>query len=287
MTYIQASLDHPFLAPLQDIPTPPSKLYLSGQLPDCQPRRPKCVAVIGSRKYSSYGHRIAYEIASQLASLGVVIISGLAYGIDTIAHRACLDVGGITIAVLGTSLSSIYPRRHLGVAQELAKTGALLSEYAADDPFYPTNFLARNRIISGLADAIVVVEAAEHSGTLSTASHALAQGRELFAVPGDLGRPTSIGCLKLIEQGAHVYRSTDDLLSIIDPHHKRRSPATYHGQDLLAQKIISLLQSGYNDGDQIILELRLSPAIFNQKISLLELNNVVHALGNNKWALAC
>ena len=203
MNYQKVNLCHPFLQILKDIPDPPKLLYTRGKLPN-KKDRPRTVAIVGSRRSSSYGENIAYRLAYELAKNGVCIISGLAYGIDSVAHRACLDASGVTIAVLGTEINRIYPISHTALARRILERGAILSEYNEYDIVYPkTSFLERNRLISGLADVVVIVEAAEHSGTFSTASHAIEQGKELFVVPGDITRQNSVGCNRIIIKKSH------------------------------------------------------------------------------------
>lgn len=181
--------------------------------------RPKSLAIVGTRKPTAYGREIAYNLAYAAARQGVVVISGLAYGIDSIAHRGALDAGGVTVAVLGTPIDQIYPRAHLGLAEEIIeKSGCILSELAPGAKFYAKAcFLQRNRLISGLADVVVIPEAAERSGSLNTAAHALEQGREIFAVPGDITRPMSAGCNRLIRQGAMPYLGVEDVLEVLFP----------------------------------------------------------------------
>ena len=143
---------------------------------------------MGTRKSTKYGSEIAYRLAYEVAKRGAIVVSGLAYGIDSVAHRGALDAGGITVAVLGTPIDKIYPRAHLGLAEKIIETGGVvMSELAPGAKFYPkVSFLERNRLISGLADVVVIPEAAERSGSLNTAAHALEQGREVFAAPGDI-----------------------------------------------------------------------------------------------------
>ena len=169
-----APQDNEFLQRIADIDNPAKCLWYIGNLPD---RRPT-VAVVGSRKPTTYGRAVSQQIVSELARHDVIIVSGLAIGHDGLAHRACLDAGGATVAVIGNGLNDIYPHRNQGLARDIIDAGgAIISEYPPDAPVYPNHFLERNRLISALADVVVVIEACERSGTLNTASHALAQGR--------------------------------------------------------------------------------------------------------------
>jgi len=194
---------------LASISDPPPLLYLRGKL---TPADRHAVSIVGSRTCSSYGLRIAERLASGLARAGWTVISGLARGIDGAAHRAALAAGGRTIAVLAGGLSSIYPPEHADLAEQVAACGALITETPMTMAPQAGMFPARNRIISGMSRAVVVVEANVRSGALITVSHAAEQGREVFAVPGPVDSPASAGCLELIRKGARLVRTADDIL---------------------------------------------------------------------------
>ena len=175
------------------------------------------VAIVGSRKMTSYGREVTERFSSELANFGITIISGLARGVDTFAHRACLAVGGKTIAVLGNGLDSIYPPENTELAKAIIKSkGAIISEYPLGYPALPINFASRNRIISGLSSAVIVIEGAEKSGTLLTASHAAEQGKTVFAVPGQITSPLSAAPLYLLKNGAKMATETKDILDELD-----------------------------------------------------------------------
>ena len=159
------------------------------------------MALVGTRHASAYGREVARELASGLAASGVTVVSGLARGVDVSAHRAALEAGGRTIAVLGSGVDTVYPPEHAGVAEAIAQAGAVVSDYALGTPPEAANFPPRNRIISGLAKGVVIVEAGEVSGALITADFAAEQGRDVFAVPGNIHQRTSLGSNKLIQQG--------------------------------------------------------------------------------------
>ena len=221
-----------------------------------------------------------------------MIISGLAFGIDSIAHRAALDAGGITVAVLGTPIYEIYPRSHLPLAGEIIKTGgAILSEYAPNTKIYPkTSFLERNRLISGLSDVVVVVEAAVRSGSLNTATHALSQGKEVFAVPGNITSPYSKGCNKLIAQGAYPYSEPNDILRLLFPddfikHQQKLSGSHLIGDNEVETTILKSLAMGLRSGEEIMQQNHLPVEVFNQSITILEIKGRVHSLGANNWSL--
>ncbi|MSR32414.1 MAG: DNA-protecting protein DprA [Gemmataceae bacterium] len=196
-------------AALATIHDPPHLLYLRG---DFREEDSRAVALVGSRSCTGYGKRLARQIASSLARAGWTIVSGLARGIDAECHRAALDAKGRTLAVLAGGLSSIYPPEHQELAEEICQNGAILAETPMKQPPLAGMFPARNRIISGLSKAVVLVEAAEKSGALVTATHAAEQGRTVMAVPGPVDSPSSGGTHALIRKGAILVRNADDVL---------------------------------------------------------------------------
>ena len=278
----------PFTEVLSTIALPPKILYYYGKLPDFTQNRPPSVAIVGTRKMTKYGEEVAYKLAHDLAKQGIVIVSGLAYGIDVTAHRGALDAGGLTLAVLGTEITNLYPKSHQSVADKIiASGGAILSEYAPHSP--PPNaraaFLHRNRLISALSDAVIVVEAAIKSGSLNTALHALEQGRELFAVPGPITAPLSIGTNGLLKVGAHICTCADDVLGVICPKQMGRFKFEVFGDTEIEKNIIACIKSGTTDGVAIIKQLNISPSDFNSTITILEIKNLVRPLGANLWSL--
>ncbi len=179
-------------------------------------RRYECaVAMVGSRKASLYGREFAFELAGKLSELGITIVSGLARGIDSAAHRGAVSAKGGTIAVLGCGLDVIYPPENKGLYKEISEKGSVISEYPLGTLPFSYNFPARNRIISGLSDGVIIVEASERSGAIITADFALDQGREVMVVPGSVKSSVSKGCHKLIKQGACLVDSIDDVLQIL------------------------------------------------------------------------
>lgn len=213
------------------------------------------------------------------------MVSGMAFGIDSFAHRGCLDAGGITVAVLGTPIDEIYPVSNRSLAQRILQNGAILSEYPPGTKTENWHFLERNRIVSGLADAIIIVEASDRSGTLTTASLALDQGKDVFVVPGDITRPMSVGCNRLIGQGAHVYTELNDVLSVIAPEKIKRAKANLEGMSSEERAILKQIQNNITDGDEIMCRLNLPIAKFNQSITILELRKAIKSLGCNRWTL--
>lgn len=273
---------HIFIQRTADIALPPKSLYFIGKLPE---RPVKVVSIVGSRRPTGYGRGVTQTLAGDLARAGIVVVSGLALGIDAIAHTAALDAGGTTIAVLGGGVDDPHPRTNVSLARRiLLHGGALVSEYEPGTPPMQHRFLERNRIVSGLADAVVVTEAAIRSGTLSTVAHALDQGRTVFAVPGNITSPLSAGCNHLIKQGAIPVTDASDILSALG----MGTP----GQQTLAlgstpaeTTIIDLLRAGIQDGDTLLLQSELSASDFNQALTMLELNGAIRPLGGHQWIL--
>ena len=200
---------------LKEIDTPPLVLYIRGKL---TPEDSLSVSVVGSRDAKDYGRKVSYRLSYQLAQRGLTIVSGLARGIDTSAHRGALEAGGRTIAVMGSGLSFIYPAANSDLAEKITASGALISEFPMGVKPKPRNFPRRNRIISGLTLGTVVVEASNRSGALITARLAGEQGREVFAVPGEIFSELSTGTHKLINNGAKLINTVDDLLNELPPY---------------------------------------------------------------------
>jgi len=333
-------LETNFTEVLGAIALTPKLLYFYGKMPEnvvkngksgktgVKSTRPKTVAIVGSRHNTRYGEEVAYRLAYELGKRGVVVVSGLAYGIDSIAHRGCLDAGGVTVAVLGTRIDDIYPKTHLKLAQEiLEKNGAIISEYASladktaplgpaeagfrdgewvcyekelageDKPPYDKrrleqkfSFLYRNRIIAGLADAVVVVEAAEKSGSLNTATHALEQGKDVFSVPGNITAPYSQGCNKLIRQGALVYTEPDDVLRELFPEDylkktQEQKQLRLFGDTDVETLVLQAIGNGLRTSEEIMDATHLPTEVFNQTVTLLEIKGRVLALGMGNWGL--
>jgi len=223
--------DEQYPALLKEIPDPPARLFCRGQLPHSDSI---CIAIIGTRKATAQGKIMAQRIARDLAANGIVIVSGLAIGIDTVAHKGALEAQGRTIAVLANGLDNVYPAQNTSLASDLlAHGGAILSEYPTGTPAYPNQFLERNRIVSGLCVATIVVEAPERSGTLATARFALEQGREVFVVPGPADHPNYIGSHRLIRDGARLVAAASDIYEDlgIDP-----KPQSYPQRSLFGQE---------------------------------------------------
>jgi DNA processing protein len=230
MTTIEIS-DVRYPALLRNITDPPPVLYVDGEL---EPVDVQAVAIVGSRHATFYGIRIARTLAEELSRLGFTIVSGMARGIDRVAHEGALAAGGRTLAVLGCGLDVAYPTEHTQLRAQVAEAGALLTEFPLGSPPLAAHFPRRNRILSGLSLGVVVVEAAEGSGSLITAKLAAEQGREVFAVPGPIDAPTSRGTHGLLKQGAKLTETVDDILDELLPQLEQPIIRTRLSQDFIA-----------------------------------------------------
>lgn len=269
---------------LDSIHHAPKELFVRGTLPE---NRPPTVAIVGTRRPTRYGQEVASILARDLAKRGVVIVSGLALGIDAIAHRGALDAHGVTIAVLASGIDDITPRTNRALGEAIIEQGgAVVSEYEPGTPAFTSQFLARNRIVSGLSDAVIIVEAAARSGTLATATFALEQGRDVFVVPGNITSPLSAGCNQLLKQGATPVTCAEDILEVIAPEQLTAQESLPLGGNPVETAILQHLASGLRDGDEI---LQLMPDItaqdFSQALTMLEINGSIHALGGNQWTI--
>jgi len=275
--------EHKYLQIIDTVANCPKRLHFIGKLPD---KRSATVAIVGTRKPTAYGKEVTYQLAHDLASRGVIIVSGLALGVDGIAHQATLDAGGVTLAVLANGVDIIYPANHTDLAKDiLTHGGAIISEYEPGTEARDFQFLERNRIVSGLSDAVIVTEAAARSGTLSTVMHALEQGREVFVVPGNITSPLSAGCNNLIKQGAHPITCAEDVLEIIAPELLQPQTMLPLGSTPLESKIIGLLQSGIRDGDELQTLSEIEVIEFSQTLTMMEMSGAIRALGGNQWTL--
>ncbi len=206
--------DENYPRPLREIHSPPIMIFVRGEL---QPNDRLAIAIVGTRHATSYGVRQAERLATGLSHAGFTIVSGMARGIDAAAHRGALLAGGRTIAVLGCGVLNVYPPEHDELAEQILQHGALISEAPPRSQPHSGLFPQRNRLISGLSLGVIVVEAAQRSGALISAEHAMEQGREVFAVPGPIDSRTSRGCHQLIRDGAKLVESVDDVLEELGP----------------------------------------------------------------------
>lgn len=255
----------------------PSEVYTIGSLPK---DRPPTIAIIGSRKPTVYGEEVTKRFATALAQRGVVVISGLAYGIDAIAHQAALDAGGTTIAILANGLHRIYPAAHTSLAQRIVVAGgALMSEQAPGVDAHKYHFLARNRLVSGLADAVLVTEATDRSGTFSTVAHALTQNKDVFAIPGPIDSLLSAGPNRLIQQGAQVALEPEDILRILMPSDTNRQMRLVLGDTPLEAKIVQYIQEGAVTIDSLHKRLSTSLSELQQTVTHMELKGQIKSSG--------
>ena len=279
--------EHNFTQRLASIANPPKSLCFMGTLPTSGA---PVVAIVGSRKPSAYGREVTEQLACDLAKAGCIIVSGLALGIDGIAQRAALEAGGTVIGVIPNELPDISPQTNYKLAMNIIKNGgAILSEWKKGDGKIVNrwSFLERNRLVSGLADAVIITEAAERSGTLNTAAHALSQGRDVFAVPGNITSPLSAGCNALLKQGAYPATEAKDILHIIAPEQVKKPDQNQLplGSSPEETIIINLIASGVRSGDQLQQQSGLPASNFSTALTMLEINGVIKPLGANNWTL--
>jgi DNA processing protein len=278
--------DYP--ASLFDIPDSPPLLYVRGSLQEADSR---AVAVVGTRHPTGYGKRVAERLAAGLARAGYTVVSGLARGIDGIAHKAALAAGGRTLAVLANGLSRVYPPEHAGLADEVAASGALLTEAPMERAPLAELFPVRNRIISGLSRAVVIVEAAEQSGTLITAEHAAEQGRPVLAVPGPTDSPASAGCHELIRQGAVLCRGVEDVLEEVQgvstvaasAKAAETPPAPPPEMDEPQRRAWEFLADGPRHLDEMVQRLGVNVAELSGVLLMLEMKRAVRRLPGNRY----
>jgi DNA processing protein len=275
-------LDEEYPRRLKEIGQAPPVLYVRGAL---LPEDEWAIAVVGTRRFSPYGQQVTEELGRFLAANGITVVSGLARGIDGIAHEAALAAGGRTIAVLGSGIDRIYPPEHRRLAEEITASGALISDYALDTPPEPTNFPPRNRIISGLSIATIVVEAGKSSGALITANFAADQGREVFALPGSIYAKQSEGTNRLIRSGAQPLLAFEDLLEMLDlrfisDHKTARAvlPA-----NAVEAKLIEVLSQEPLHIDEISSKAGLPIAHISASLSLMELKGMVRQVGGMSY----
>jgi DNA processing protein len=273
--------DYPPL--LANIPGAPKQLQVKGSRLVDLANRP-FVGVVGSRKLTDYGREVTKILVSELARSGVVIVSGLALGIDSVAHLAAIKAGGITIAVLPSTIDNIYPASHHGLARRIIDTGgSLISEYSATNPPNKGSFVARNRIISGLCLGLLITEAAEKSGSLHTANFALEQGREVMVVPGSIFSPSSRGTNNLLKAGASPITSVQDIINCLGLEETFVSSAPIAASPEEA-KILEALFGSQADTQTLFEVSQLPISIFNQTLTTLEITGKIARSGQT-WTV--
>ena len=269
-------MDDTYPALLKEIVGAPPLLFIEGDISYLSLPQ---IAIVGSRNPTHTGLETAQEFGYQLAKAGLIITSGMALGIDAASHQGALAADGKTIAVLGSGLSNIYPKRHYKLAEKIAEQGCLVSEHLPSVPPLPEHFPRRNRIISGLSLGVIVVEAALRSGSLVTARYALEQNREVFAVPGSIRNPTASGCLALIKQGAKCVVTLTDVVNELPLNiqltKKKSSKSLNCTLDPMAQQVLACIENTPTSVDQICMRSKLSPRCVNSALLQLELEGVV------------
>ncbi len=271
--------DEEYPARLRTLYDPPAVLYIRGSL---KKEDELAVSIVGSRKTDPYGRWVTERISRQLARHGVTIVSGLARGIDAVAHWGAISEGGRTIAVLGCGVDVVYPRENRNLFQKVIDHGAILSEFPMGSPPEGSHFPKRNRIISGLSLGVVVVQAGPDSGSLITANYALEQGREVFAIPGNVGADGSRGTNRLIKQGAKLVESSDDILEEILPQWQREQERIEEvrpkGPELSEEEgiLYGVLSESPLHIDEIIRETRFEPGTVSSLLLNLELKGLIH-----------
>ena len=249
------------------------------------------IAIVGSRKSTSYGRWATEKFVEELLELDVTIVSGLALGIDSIAHKKALEGKGRTIAVLGNGLDIVYPKRNKDIYKEVPKNGALISEYFLGVPPLAYNFPQRNRIISGLSLGVIVIEAKEKSGSLITAHHALEQGKEVFALPGNINSIFSKGTNKLIKDGAKLIMNIDDIVEEVYElqeklKNKKEKDIDYSQFSSLEIKVLENIKEGPVHSDSIALNTSLDISTVNSILTILELKGVIKEMTGGVFTLS-
>lgn len=272
---------------LCELPDPPGVLFVRGEL---MPQDTLAVAIVGSRHATQYGLKQAHRIAYSLVQAGMTVVSGLARGIDAAAHRGALEAGGRTIAVLASGVCNIYPPEHASLADEIATSGAVISENRPDSSPKKGSFPQRNRLISGLSLGVLVIEAAQRSGALITVSHAIDQGRDVFAMPGRVDSRMSRGCHQLLRDGARLVESADDVIEelgpLMEPVLASTGNVVRHPAELQLneqeQQVLSALEADPVSIDDIVFKSGLSVHRVLSTISVLEMRRLVRHVSGNR-----
>lgn len=266
----------------QVVACPPVLYYKGGFLPSDD----LAIAVVGSRNATPYGRQVTENLVFTLSKQGLTIVSGLARGIDSVAHRMAIDAGGRTIAVLGCGLDMVYPPENKKLADEVIKNGAVASEFPLGFPAMQANFASRNRIISGLSLGVLVTEAAVDSGSLITAGHAAEQGRDVFAVPGPITSKNSEGVNKLIKEGVHPVTEAGDILEVLNINRKRDQLPETRDQEIKDKdqaKIIATLNGEAKHIDKIAIEAKMPIEKVSSALSMMEISGMVKNYGSGIW----
>lgn len=263
----------------------PKQLLYAGSNPINWLDRPR-LAVIGSRRMSAYGQAVTKKLASEAAQAGIVIISGLALGIDGLAHRAAIEVGGVTVAVLPGSLSKVYPASHQGLANEIIKCGGtLMTENSEGSEVFKQSFIARNRIIAGLSQGVLITEASLSSGSLHTANFALELGIPVLAVPGSIFSDNSSGTNQLIKTGAQMVQNVEDIFLALGYTPTQLTKTNLASINLSSKqaRVLELIKSGAKHQDELMSEASIDYKALSANLTWLEINGLIRPLGAGQW----
>lgn len=270
--------DNVYPESLRNISNPPTGLFVKGNIPKID----NAIAIIGARKASEYGKTVAYKFAYELAARGITVISGMARGVDSCAHKGCIEGNGNTIAVMGSGFKNIYPKENTELLNNIVNNGCVITEFMPDEMPLPAYFPMRNRILSGLAKYILVVEAGEKSGSLITASLALEQGKDVFAIPGNIFSPNSIGTNKLIRDGAKIIISIEDILEEYGESFKKN---VIENLNEIEAKVIDLLKNGAVSIEYILEEFKIGSDKILSTLSKLECIGIIRRVYGNYYII--
>lgn len=269
---------------LKEIYDPPIALYIRGNI---KPEDKFSLGVVGSRKPSIYGKQVVAQIVADLIAKGLTIISGLAYGIDAIAHRNSIENNGRTLAIIGSGLNeeSLYPSENSNLARQIIEknAGAIISEYPIGTPAFKQHFPMRNRIISGLSLGVIIIEAAEKSGALITAQHAISQNREVFAIPGSIHNQNSVGPNKLIQAGAKLVLTANDIFEELNIEITPARQQTIEFETKEESLIFSALSNESTHIDKIVNFTKLDTAIVSASLTIMEIKGIIKNIGGMNY----
>ncbi len=269
---------------LVELPEAPYHLFCKGDLSLFEGRS---ISIVGSRTPTNYGRIVTERLAGELANNGFTIVSGLAHGIDSIAHRKALEVGGKTIAVLGNGFNHLYPADHAALAREVEENGLLISEYCPSVKSTRFTFPHRNRIVAGLGDGVLITEASAKSGTMHTKDYALDYGRTVFAVPGNITSEKSALTNELIRSNQCVcVTSVEDIYHELGVEAKKQDKRAFVQLDLIQQKIVDILKNGEKDIDSISLECNLNINSLNSYLTMMEISGIIKRMSGGVYMLA-
>lgn len=269
---------------LKNIASPPKQLYVLGNLEPLANTR--SISIVGSRAVTPYGRHVTTMLATDIASRGMAVISGLAMGVDALAHQAALTCGGYTVAVLANGLDTIQPASNRSLALAILKSGgAIISEYPEETVPFKQHFVARNRIIAALGDGLLITEASQGSGSLHTANFALEQGKPVMAVPGNINSGNSRGTNNLIKTGATPVTDISDILNAFGLEERTTNVAVMAANADEAA-VLNQLKQGVTDINQLQQASKLRPELFNQTITMLEISGKIRPLGAGQYGLS-